>query len=356
MSELTEQSLKKMKVPELKELLKARKLKVSGKKEELILRLLQAEKDGVAPSADDESKSQTKRKAENEVPTIKADTKKKKPDVVPKKQEYDDEDESEEDEGSGSKDDYKQPVEGGDVDDEDPDEEDLDASEEELQKPLTSSGWNEALEEEFKKDYYKNVCKTVAKERKSNLVYPAKKLVFNAFNLTPLDEVKVVIIGQDPYFNPGQAHGLCFSVLRGVRIPPSLKRIYAALKNTIPGFKIPSHGCLEEWASRGVLMLNATLTVRKGKAKSHEKFGWQTFTDNVSKILCKRKKGIIFFLWGAFAQKKGKMINHNEQFVLTYAHPSPLARTPWDCDHFVRANEILKEQGKEPIDWTLSPK
>jgi len=197
--------------------------------------------------------------------------------------------------------------------------------------------------------------KLVSKDRKSAEVYPPPELVFNAFNKTDIDQVKVVIIGQDPYFNPGQAHGLCFSVQRGVPVPPSLKRIYKTLESTVSGFKAPKHGCLDEWAERGVLMLNATLTVRKGKANSHEAFGWQEFTTNVIKILCSQRKGLIFFLWGGFAKKKGKSISENEHFVLTCNHPSPMGGGgPWDCDHFIRANEILKEQGKDPIDWKLS--
>jgi len=346
--ELSEANLKKMKVPDLKELLKARKLKVSGKKDELIARLLIAEKEGVTPAAEDEVKP-PKRKAETEPPKAADTTKKKKPE--PKKQELDEEEEESDEEGSGSKDDYKD--EGVDDDDDDASEDDV--SEEEVQKPLSSSGWNDVLAGELKKPYYKGIIKKVKKDRKENEVYPAADLVFNAFNLTPLDQVKVIIIGQDPYFNPGQAHGLCFSVQRGVKLPPSLKRIYTALEKTVAGFKAPKHGCLEEWATRGVLLLNATLTVRKGQANSHEAFGWQTFTDTVINNLSKQKKGLIFFLWGGFAHKKEKLINSKDHFVLKYNHPSPQVRGPWDCDHFIRANEILKEQGKYPIDWTLSP-
>jgi len=164
-------------------------------------------------------------------------------------------------------------------------------------------------------------------------------------------------MGQDPYIQEGQAHGLCFSVQRGVTVPASLGRIYKALESTVPGFKIPNHGCLQEWACRGVLMLNAVLTVRKGKSNSHKDCGWVEFTDNVIKILCKQRKGLIFFLWGKDAQKKGKLINAKEHFVLSCPHPSPMAASggPWVCDHFVKANEILNQQGKTPIDWTLSP-
>jgi len=351
-AQLTEAALKKMKVPELKNELKLRTLKVSGKKEELIQRLLQAQSEGVVPSAEEEplNTSQTKRKAADDLLSEKADNKKKKPE--PKKQEISEEESEEEDDAEGSKDDYKD--EGGDDDVDDEEDDDEEASDD--IKSLTASGWGSALEDEFKKDYVRELLKYVAKERKVGPVYPPKGLVFHAFNMTPIEEVKVVIIGQDPYFNEGQAHGLCFSVMRGVAVPPSLKRIYKALEASIPGFKAPKHGCLEEWAARGVLMLNATLTVRKGKPNSHEKCGWQQFTDNVIKILCRQRKGLIFFLWGGFAKKKGAKINSNEHSVLIYNHPSPMGgRGPWVCDHFVRANQILKEQGKEPIDWTLSP-
>jgi len=379
---LTEQALKKMKVPELKAELKHRKLKVSGKKDELIQRLLSAQSEGVVPSAgggneDDiltppapaqippakqqqgaqplsssrELAQPTSSKRKAEVQDQKDEAKKKKPE--PPKDELSEE-ESEDDDGEGSKDDYKD--EGNDEEDDDEEDED-DASDEDIKKPLSASGWGKALAGEFKKKYFKEIINFVNEERKSLQIYPPKNLVFNAFYLTPFEQVKVVIIGQDPYFNEGQAHGLCFSVKRGVKVPPSLKRIYKTLESTIQDFKAPNHGCLEEWAMRGVLMLNAILTVRTGKANSHEKCGWQQFTDNVIKILCSERKGLIFFLWGAIAQKKGKIINANGQFVLTCSHPSPMGGRggPWSCDHFVRANEILKQQGKDPIDWRLSP-
>jgi len=345
---LTEQALKKMKVIELKAELKQRKLKVSGKKEDLIARLLQAQSEGVLPSPEEPAKpvQTTKRKAAT-VNDAQKDSKKKKP--VPKE-----ESEESEEEDDGSKDrDYND--EGHEPEDES--EEDDDAASDEGLKPLTASGWGKVLEEEYKKPYFKQIVKFVKEERKNYVIFPPQNLVFNAFILTPIDQVKVVILGQDPYFNDGQAHGLCFSVQRGVAIPPSLKRIYKALESTVPGFKAPNHGCLEEWARRGVLMFNATLTVRKGEPNSHKECGWQTFTDNVIKILCQERKGLIFFLWGQFAQKKGKIINTNDHHVLTFSHPSPAGGGgQWVCDHFVKANEILEKQGKLPIDWTLSPK
>jgi len=195
----------------------------------------------------------------------------------------------------------------------------------------------------------------VANERTQYSIFPPHNEVFNAFNFTPIDEVKVVIIGQDPYFNPGQAHGLCFSVRKGVPVPPSLTRIYKVVKKTCPGFKIPKHGCLEEWAKRGVLMLNATLTVRSGTANSHANCGWQTFTTQVIEKLSDSKEGLIFVLWGAFAQKKGKIIDRTKHHVLECAHPSPMGGSGWnDCDHFSKANELLKEMGKDPIDWSIT--
>jgi len=348
MSVLTEQALKKMKVPDLKAELKLRKLKVSGKKDELIQRLLNAQTEGILPSTDEEpvKPAQTTKRKATELEQPKVDPKKKKPE--PKQEPS--EDESDEDEGS--KDDYKD--EGDDEEDDEVEDEDV-ASDEGL-KPLTASGWGKALAEEYNKPYFKGIIQFVKEERKINVIFPPKNLVFNAFSLTPIDQVKIVIIGQDPYINDGEAHGLCFSVMRGIPIPPSLKRIYKAMESTVPGFKSPAHGCLEEWAMRGVLMLNATLTVRKGSANSHQKCGWQTFTDNVIKVLCTERKGLIFFLWGNFAQKKGKIINSNEHFVLKCSHPSPMGGGGlWACDHFVKANEILIQQGKSPIDWTLSP-
>jgi len=212
------------------------------------------------------------------------------------------------------------------------------------------------LKEEFQADYFKAIESFVASERQQYTVYPPDEEVFNAFNSTPLDKVRVVIIGQDPYFNEGQAHGLCFSVKKGVAIPPSLNRLYKVLQKTIPGFKIPNHGCLQEWANRGVLMLNATLTVRAGKANSHEKCGWQTFTNAAIQKLNNAKKGLIFFCWGLFAQKIGKKIDSEKHHVLEGPHPSPMSGSAWnECKHFAEANKLLKEQGLDEIDWSVSP-
>jgi len=220
---------------------------------------------------------------------------------------------------------------------------------------LTDPGWKQLLSVEFQKLYFKEIEKYVQKERASETIYPPHEEVFSAFNYTPIDQVKVVIIGQDPYFNPNQAHGLCFSVKRGIAVPPSLNRIYKVLEKDCPGFQKPSHGCLSEWAQRGVLMLNATLTVRKGNANSHANCGWQTFTTEVIKLL-NTKEGIIYFLWGGFAQKKGKFINRDRHHVLECAHPSPMSGSAFvdSCDHFSKANDLLKGMGKEPIDWSIS--
>jgi len=167
-------------------------------------------------------------------------------------------------------------------------------------------GWKKFLQEELSTDYFGAIEKFVAAEREEMEIYPPHDEVFAAFNFTPIDQVKVVIIGQDPYFNPNQAHGLCFSVRKGVAVPPSLNRIYKVLETDCPGFVKPNNGCLEEWARRGVLMLNASLTVRKGKANSHAECGWQIFTSRVIKLLNDNKDGLIFFLWGRFAQKRAR--------------------------------------------------
>ena len=168
------------------------------------------------------------------------------------------------------------------------------------------------------------------------------------------DAVRVVIIGQDPYFNTGEAHGLCFSVQRGIKIPPSLNRIYKVLQTTVPGFRKPTHGCLEHWAKQGVLMLNATLTVQKGVANSHAKCGWQRFTDAVIAKLNEKRSGLVYMLWGGFAQKKGKTIDRSKNCVLEGPHPSPLSGAAWnECKHFAKCNKYLIEHGQAPIDWNI---
>jgi len=224
-----------------------------------------------------------------------------------------------------------------------------------MAQTVTDKKWRSLLSKEFSKAYYKNIEKQVAAQRALGEVYPPVDEVFAAFNCCPLDKIKIVIIGQDPYFNPGQAEGLCFSVKKGVKVPPSLNRIYKVIQKNIPSFKIPKHGSLKEWAERGVLMLNATLTVNKGDANSHAKFGWQDFTTEVMNILNRETTGLIYLLWGSFAQKKGKVIDKKKHHVLEAAHPSPMGGSTWnDCKHFSQVNEILKKEGKELMDWTIS--
>ena len=185
-------------------------------------------------------------------------------------------------------------------------------------------------------------------------IYPPAKDVFNAFRYTELKDIKVVIIGQDPYHGPNQAHGLCFSVLPGVKTPPSLVNMYKELAQDIPGFEIPDHGYLKSWAEQGVLLLNTVLTVEQGKAHSHAKTtGWETFTDRVIQAVNDHCEGVIFLLWGAHAQKKGKVIDRNRHHVLMAPHPSPLSahRGFFGCKHFSQANQILLEKGHTPINW-----
>ncbi|XP_064613865.1 uracil-DNA glycosylase-like [Liolophura sinensis] len=215
--------------------------------------------------------------------------------------------------------------------------------------------WNEALNEELQAPYFKELEKKLAADYEAGKkIFPPQKLIFNAFNTTPLDKVKVVILGQDPYHDDEQAHGLSFSVPRGVRVPPSLKNIYKELATDVPGFKDPSHGCLLEWAERGVMLLNATLTVEAHQPNSHAKYGWQKFTDKVIKVISDSCDGVVFILWGGFAQKKDKLINGNKHTIIKAAHPSPLSVTKFlGCKCFSKANAELAKRGKSPVDWTL---
>lgn len=214
--------------------------------------------------------------------------------------------------------------------------------------------WKEALEEEFGKPYFKQIRESIlAQKNAGKRVYPPGPLIFNAFNLTPFDKVKVVIIGQDPYHGHGQAHGLSFSVPMGIKPPPSLVNIYKELHTDI-GMPIPIHGNLEKWAKQGVLLLNASLTVNEGEANSHAAFGWYTFTDAVVKTISDKKEGVVFLLWGKFAQNKAELIDSTKHHVLKSAHPSPFSATMfYGNKHFSKANDLLRKQGKEPIDWTL---
>jgi len=213
--------------------------------------------------------------------------------------------------------------------------------------------WKNALNSEFEKDYFKNLTEFVRNEYLSGkTIYPAAKNIFNAFNLCPIDKVKVVIIGQDPYHEPGQAHGLCFSVESGVDLPPSLVNIYKEIESDI-GHKSKTNGDLTYWASQGVLLLNSTLTVRAHVAASHAGYGWETFTDAVIRTVAQTQKNIVYMLWGSFAQKKAEIVNKNENLILCSAHPSPLSayRGFFGNHHFSRANEYLIQHGKKPIDW-----
>ncbi|PKV62773.1 uracil-DNA glycosylase [Pontibacter ramchanderi] len=212
--------------------------------------------------------------------------------------------------------------------------------------------WQKILQEEFEKPYFKNLVSFVKDEYTSQKVYPPGNQIFNAFEHCPFDKVKVVILGQDPYHGPNQANGLAFSVKDGVRIPPSLINIFKEIKNDL-GKDLPATGNLERWADQGVLLLNATLTVRAGDAGSHQKKGWEEFTDAVVRKVNDLKEGVVFMLWGAYAQKKGAFIDVRKHLVLKAAHPSPFAadRGFFGTHHFSKANEYLKAQGKEPIDW-----
>jgi uracil-DNA glycosylase len=212
--------------------------------------------------------------------------------------------------------------------------------------------WKEVLAPEFEKDYFIRLTDFVRQEYQTTTVYPPGKLIFNAFNLCPYNKVKVVIIGQDPYHGPGQAHGLCFSVNDGVPFPPSLQNIFKEIHDDL-GTPIPATGNLTRWAEQGVLMLNATLTVRAHQAGSHQRKGWEEFTDAAIRALAEKRKHLVFILWGSYAQKKGAFIDRNKHLVLTSVHPSPLSAYNgfFGNRHFSRANEYLIQHGETPIVW-----
>ena len=215
--------------------------------------------------------------------------------------------------------------------------------------------WLGPLEKEFSQPYMHELRSFLQQQKQAGKhIYPQGSLIFNALNSTPLDKVRVVILGQDPYHNPGQAHGLCFSVLPGVKPPPSLLNIYKELERDI-GFVPPAHGYLQVWADQGVLLLNAVLTVERFKAASHQGKGWERFTDKVVSILNEQKSGLVFMLWGSYAQKKGQYISRQRHLVLESAHPSPLSahRGFLGNGHFSKTNAWLQEQGQPPIDWQL---
>ncbi|MFC2113133.1 uracil-DNA glycosylase [Bacteroidota bacterium] len=215
--------------------------------------------------------------------------------------------------------------------------------------------WKEHLIEEFNQPYFQALKKFLVEEKNSQVVYPPGDKIFAAFDRTPFDKVKVVILGQDPYHGKGQAHGLCFSVPQGITSPPSLVNIFKELHNDV-GMPMPNHGNLESWADQGVLLLNATLTVRANQAGSHQNKGWENFTDTVIRKISDTREGIVFILWGRYAQAKESLIDATRHHVLKAAHPSPFSAHSgfFGCRHFSKTNEILQSLDLEPVNWTLS--
>jgi uracil-DNA glycosylase len=221
-------------------------------------------------------------------------------------------------------------------------------------KPQIEESWKEILQEQFNSSYFKSIKEFLVGEKQRFTVYPPGSLIFNAFNLTPFPAVRVVIIGQDPYHGAGQAHGLCFSVPRGISAPPSLVNIFKEI-NADLGIPLPKHGNLERWARQGVLLLNATLTVRANQAGSHQKKGWEIFTDAIISQLSKQRVGLVFLLWGKFAQDKESLIDTQKHYILKAAHPSPYSAYNgfFGCRHFSKTNEILRRHGLPEIDWSV---
>jgi len=220
--------------------------------------------------------------------------------------------------------------------------------------PSIHPAWKALLSEQFDAPYFSELKSFLIAEKKNNVVYPPGNLIFNAFNNTPIDDVKVVILGQDPYHGPGQAHGLCFSVPEGVKPPPSLVNIFKEI-NAELGIPIPKHGNLESWAKQGVLLINATLTVRANTAGSHQGKGWENFTDAVIRTVSDNKEGVVFLLWGKYAQAKASLIDSKKHHILMAAHPSPLSAYAGfnGCGHFAKTNEYLLQTGKTAIDWRV---
>ncbi|RMD84609.1 MAG: uracil-DNA glycosylase [Candidatus Dadabacteria bacterium] len=219
-----------------------------------------------------------------------------------------------------------------------------------------SATWKDLLREEMSAPYFKDIKRFIKSERQAGkVIYPSDSEVFNALAYTPFDRVRVVILGQDPYHGPNQAHGLCFSVKPGVPFPPSLHNIFQELRSDL-GIPIPQHGCLVKWAKQGVLLLNAVLTVEAGKAGSHHNIGWERFTDAIVNLLNQKKRNLVFLLWGSQAQKKGAIIDPVRHHILKAPHPSPLSahRGFFGCKHFSQTNSILASQGYREIDWDLN--
>ena len=220
-------------------------------------------------------------------------------------------------------------------------------------KPIQiESSWKEKLNTSFQSESFIRLKKFLKSEKATQIIYPDVNKIFSAFNLCPFDRVKIVIIGQDPYHGPKQANGLCFSVSDGIKPPPSLQNIFKELKDDLD-LEIPLSGNLEHWAEQGVLMINATLTVRAKQAGSHQKKGWEEFTDNVIHTLSEEKENLIFLLWGRFAQNKAQIIDDEKHYILTAAHPSPFSAHSgfFGCKHFSKTNEILKKLNQKPIKW-----
>lgn len=216
-------------------------------------------------------------------------------------------------------------------------------------------GWAKVLESEFDKPYFAGIVRFLKEEKGAGkIIYPPGPEMFSAFSLTPFEQVKAVLIGQDPYHGAGQAHGLCFSVRKGITVPPSLVNMYKELKADLD-INPPGHGFLEQWAMQGLLMLNASLTVEAGKPMSHSKIGWEQFTDAVIRTISERKEGVVFLLWGKFAQQKEALIDTSKHFVLKAAHPSPFSATAgfFGSRPFSQTNKLLTQQGKTPINWQL---
>lgn len=231
----------------------------------------------------------------------------------------------------------------------------MDAAAPATKKPELHPSWRAVLEGEFSKPYMIELKRFLQDEKAAGkTVFPPGNSIFSALNSTPFDQVKVVILGQDPYHGPGQAHGLCFSVMPGVPTPPSLKNIFKELHADL-GIAVPQHGCLQSWAEQGVLLLNATLTVEAHKAGSHQKRGWEVFTNRIIELLNSEREGLMFLLWGSYAQQKAQLVDSTRHKILRAPHPSPLSahRGFLGCRHFSQTNLWLQAQGKTPIDWRV---
>ena len=220
--------------------------------------------------------------------------------------------------------------------------------------PTIELSWKIKMQDQFNQPYFADLKEFLTEEKKNFTIFPPGSLIFNAFNLTPFDQVKVVILGQDPYHDFGQAHGLCFSVMDGVPFPKSLINIFKELRDDV-GFEIPMSGNLEKWARQGILLLNATLTVRAHQAGSHQNKGWETFTDQVIRNISNEKEGVVFLLWGNYARAKKVLIDSNKHFILETVHPSPLSAYNgfFGCKHFSKTNDYLQKNGIKPINWKI---